>query len=66
MPFNQQTEVQATPFQMHQEDGWHFPDLKLFCGISVCLAVTAEHLVVVCQFLFLREQLQAVLWREGF
>lgn len=46
---------------MHQDNGRDLPDLQLFGGVSVGFAVSAEHLVVVRQLLFLGEQLQTVL-----
>lgn len=46
---------------MHQENGWDLPDLEFLGGISVGLAVSAEHLVVVGQLLFLREEPQTIL-----
>ena len=49
---------------MHQENGWDFPDLQFLGGISVGLAVSAEHLVVVRQLLFLGEQPQTILPRS--
>lgn len=41
---------------MDQEDGWDLPDLQFLGGVSVGFAVSAEHLVVVSQLLFLGEQ----------
>lgn len=46
---------------MHQDNGWDLPDLQFLGGISVGLAVSAEHLVVVSQPLFLGEKPQAIL-----
>lgn len=46
---------------MDQEDGWDLPDLQFLGGVSVGFAVSAEHLVVVSQLLFLWEQPQTIL-----
>lgn len=55
---------QHRPFQVHQDNGWDFPDLQLLSGISVGLAVSTEHLVVVGQPLFLGEKSQTILPRH--
>jgi len=49
---------------VHQDDGWDLPDLQFLGGISVGLAVPAEHLVVVGQLLFFGEQPQTILPRS--
>lgn len=47
---------------MDQEDGRDLPDLQFLGGVSVGFAVSAEHLVVVSQLLFLGKQPQTILF----
>lgn len=49
---------------MDQDDGWDLPDLQFLGGVSVGFAVSAEHLIVVGQLLFLGEQLQTILLKK--
>lgn len=50
---------------MHQQNGWDLPDLQFLGGVSVGFAVSAKHLIVVSQLLFLGEQPQTILLRNG-